>query len=263
MRSSPHSRPVTGLRSASGCSPCGAITTACRAERRTQADSGSSSTGWPSRCSTPPSQATPAATVDAEQLDWLDAMAEASTNPVVVMAHHPQRLGPTAEDPSFTLTRRLERGPRRGVRPAPGDRRLHGRAHAIATGCRWRAAACPASRSGASRTFRVPGPSTRSTTAGSCRSPTASRRPKRWRGASSVASSTPTSASTTRLRTRPPRRALPADPLPLTHPRFRARPGRSSRILPDSGSTQAWVRALGQHRRHPRRRDTLLVMLLA
>jgi 3',5'-cyclic-AMP phosphodiesterase len=39
----------------------------------------------------------------AEQIEWLDAMAEASTDPVVVMAHHPQRLS-NAEDGSFTLT---------------------------------------------------------------------------------------------------------------------------------------------------------------
>jgi 3',5'-cyclic-AMP phosphodiesterase len=39
-----------------------------------------------------------------EQLDWLDAMAEASSDPVVVMAHHPQRLDAGEEDPSFTLT---------------------------------------------------------------------------------------------------------------------------------------------------------------
>jgi hypothetical protein len=39
-----------------------------------------------------------------EQLDWLDSRAAAATDPVVVMAHHPQRLGPPWEDPGFTLT---------------------------------------------------------------------------------------------------------------------------------------------------------------
>jgi 3',5'-cyclic-AMP phosphodiesterase len=39
-----------------------------------------------------------------EQLDWLDSRAADATDPVVVMAHHPQRLGPPWEDPGFTLT---------------------------------------------------------------------------------------------------------------------------------------------------------------
>jgi 3',5'-cyclic-AMP phosphodiesterase len=39
-----------------------------------------------------------------EQLDWLDARAADATEPVIVMAHHPQRLGPAWEDPGFTLT---------------------------------------------------------------------------------------------------------------------------------------------------------------
>ena len=39
-----------------------------------------------------------------EQIDWLDSRAADATDPVVVMAHHPQRLGPTREDPGFTLT---------------------------------------------------------------------------------------------------------------------------------------------------------------
>ena len=39
----------------------------------------------------------------AEQLEWLDSMAADSTDPVVVMAHHPQRFS-AAEDPGFTLT---------------------------------------------------------------------------------------------------------------------------------------------------------------
>jgi Icc protein len=39
-----------------------------------------------------------------EQLDWLDSRAADATDPVVVMAHHPQRLGPAWEDPGFTLT---------------------------------------------------------------------------------------------------------------------------------------------------------------
>ena len=42
--------------------------------------------------------------LDSEQLDWLDTLAEESTNPVVVMGHHPQRLGPESEDPGFSLT---------------------------------------------------------------------------------------------------------------------------------------------------------------
>ncbi len=42
--------------------------------------------------------------VDADQVDWLDTMAGESTDPVMVMGHHPQRLGATAEDPSFMLT---------------------------------------------------------------------------------------------------------------------------------------------------------------
>jgi 3',5'-cyclic-AMP phosphodiesterase len=39
-----------------------------------------------------------------EQLDWLDSRTADATAPVVVMAHHPQRLGPEWEDPGFTLT---------------------------------------------------------------------------------------------------------------------------------------------------------------
>jgi hypothetical protein len=38
------------------------------------------------------------------QLDWLDSRTADATDPVVVMAHHPQRLGATWEDPGFTLT---------------------------------------------------------------------------------------------------------------------------------------------------------------
>ena len=36
----------------------------------------------------------------AEQLDWLDDNASASTAPVVVMGHHPQVLGPPGKDPT-------------------------------------------------------------------------------------------------------------------------------------------------------------------
>jgi 3',5'-cyclic-AMP phosphodiesterase len=42
--------------------------------------------------------------VDAEQLDWLDTLAGESTEPVVVMGHHPQYLGAEQDDPAFSLT---------------------------------------------------------------------------------------------------------------------------------------------------------------
>ncbi len=39
-----------------------------------------------------------------EQLEWLDAVAEAATDPIVVMGHHPQRIGFDTEPPGFSLT---------------------------------------------------------------------------------------------------------------------------------------------------------------
>ena len=42
--------------------------------------------------------------LDADQLAWLDAMAGDSTDPVIVMGHHPQYLGATGHDPSMSLT---------------------------------------------------------------------------------------------------------------------------------------------------------------
>jgi 3',5'-cyclic-AMP phosphodiesterase len=42
--------------------------------------------------------------VSDEQVAWMDSLAGESTDPVVVMGHHPQRLGDDAEDPSFFLT---------------------------------------------------------------------------------------------------------------------------------------------------------------
>jgi Icc protein len=41
--------------------------------------------------------------VDATQLDWLDALAEAATDPVIVMGHHPLYLGDPVDDPRFSL----------------------------------------------------------------------------------------------------------------------------------------------------------------
>ena len=68
-------------------------------------------------------------TLTADQIDWLDAARRASTDPVVVMGHHPDVVGrrPAAHDD-------LDREPTQRAlddagRPSPGDRRLHRRAH--------------------------------------------------------------------------------------------------------------------------------------
>jgi len=41
--------------------------------------------------------------LSAEQLDWLDAAAESSTEPVVVMGHHPQWFDGMTDKPEFLL----------------------------------------------------------------------------------------------------------------------------------------------------------------
>ena len=46
-----------------------------------------------------------------EQLEWLDAVAEAATDPIVVMGHHPQRIGFDTEDSGVLAHRRFERRP--------------------------------------------------------------------------------------------------------------------------------------------------------
>jgi Icc protein len=42
--------------------------------------------------------------VSTEQVEWLDTLADESTDPVVVMGHHPQYLGAEPDDPAFSLT---------------------------------------------------------------------------------------------------------------------------------------------------------------
>ena len=72
--------------------------------------------------------------LDSEQLDWLDTLAEESTNPVVVMGHHPQRLGPESEDPGFSLTAESSAALDEVFDTPPIDRRLHGGAHPSPSG---------------------------------------------------------------------------------------------------------------------------------
>jgi 3',5'-cyclic-AMP phosphodiesterase len=42
--------------------------------------------------------------VHAVQVDWLDALANGATDPMIVMGHHPQYLGAADDDPAFSLT---------------------------------------------------------------------------------------------------------------------------------------------------------------
>ena len=155
--------------------------------------------------------------VDDDQIDWLDALAATATDPVVVMGHHPQCARRRRRRPRLLADAERERGARRAVRPSPGDRRLHRRAHPSPPGAR-AGGGVPSIEVGCVKDF----PGTWAEYQVYDGGDPADRPPhlvaaRRWRGASSAAVLyADFGVDYTGYAPRSPRGPLPGDPLPLT-----------------------------------------------